>query len=148
MNQFYAVSDNYFTILEKIPRFVTYEKMLYLAKKNFLNHTKDRYYVIPKTVIFHREIVIFPLKICCITLVCKFSAHLLLWAWYLKSQLFFFKCKPVTKIKYQINVCILFIKTQILTCNRWADNGNCNCNRNEKNKCKPLQTKKEPYLPK
>lgn len=98
--------------LKKISRFVMHDIILNLAK-NLLNQTKARYHVIPKTVtsIFHREIVIFPYKICCNTLVCNISAHLLLWAWNSKSHLFF-EMQQVTKIKYQINVCSLFIKTQ------------------------------------
>lgn len=110
MSEFYAVSNNYLTIFEKIPRFVTHEIIVYLAK-NLLNHTKDRYHVIPKIVTFHIEIVIFLFKICCITLVFNFSAHLLLWPWNSKSQLVF-EMQPVTKIKYQINVCSSFIKTR------------------------------------
>lgn len=148
MNQFYAVSDNYFTILEKIPRFVTYEKMLFLAKKKLseshqrqvLCHPENSYISQRNSYISSQNMLYYP----CLQI---FGASITLGLIF-KEPAVFFKCKPVTKIKYQINVCILFIKTQILMCNRWADNGNCNCNRNEKNKCKPLQTKKEPYLPK
>lgn len=89
------LSDNYLTFLNKISRFVKRDIYIPFPKK-LLNHTKDRYHVIPKTVIFHREIVILPLKNCCITLVCNFSAHLLLWFQNSNSKLFF-EMQPVTK---------------------------------------------------
>lgn len=61
------------------------------------------YHVIPK--------VIFPLKICCITPVCNFSAHLLLWVRNSKSHLFF-EMQTANKIKCQNTVYSPLIKTQ------------------------------------
>lgn len=96
--------------MDNISRFVTHEIILYLCQKTSESQQRQ-IYCHPKTVIFHREIVLFPFKNGYITLVYNFSAHLLLWVRNLKSQLFF-EMQPVTKIKCQNKVCNSFIKTQ------------------------------------
>lgn len=98
MNKFYAVSNNNLTFFNKLSGFVTHEIILYLCQKTSESHQRQVSCHPESSLISQKKKVKFSFKICCDTLVCNFSAHLLLWVRNSNSQLFF-EMQPVTKRK-------------------------------------------------